>query len=90
MKKPGAPMSRIRGLKLATPQWADHKRISKIYSQARIRTRRSGILHVVDHVIPLHGEIVCGLHVHDNLRVITYAANCIKKNRLEEMLCPSR
>jgi hypothetical protein len=59
----------------ATPAWADHKAIRAVYAKARRLTAESGIQHEVDHVVPLKGRKVCGLHVHQNLQVITRLAN---------------
>lgn len=52
--------------------------------QAARLTRRTGIVHEVDHIVPLQGENVCGLHVETNLRVITKAANREKSNRWQD------
>lgn len=70
---------------LATPVWADWKEIEKFYNLARKLTRQTGIPHQVDHVIPLRGKTVSGLHVHHNLQVITKAANIEKRNYLIEV-----
>ena len=35
----------------------------------------------VDHIVPLQSPLVCGLHVHDNLRVILAVDNASKANR---------
>ena len=37
----------------------------------------------VDHIIPLKGKNVCGLHVENNLRIIDGLSNMKKGNKLE-------
>ena len=64
-----------------TPQWANAFFIGEIYALARLRTKVTGILWEVDHIIPLNGRLVSGLHVENNLRVITLQANRVKGNR---------
>jgi len=68
----------------AVPRWADLKTIEALYLVARDLTERTGIKHEVDHIIPLKSEVVCGLHVESNLRVITRYDNRKKSNRLVE------
>ena len=70
---------RRTALKYATPLWADHKAIDAVYTEARRLSAETGIKHDVDHIIPLQGKKVCGLHIPWNLRVITKAAN-VKKH----------
>jgi len=59
----------------ATPFWADHTKINLIYKQAV----ESGL--TVDHVIPLIHELVCGLHVHFNMQLLTLSENSSKGNK---------
>lgn len=72
----------------ATPKWLtkeQKKAIADVYAEAAIRTAETGVSHVVDHIIPLRGKTVCGLHVPWNLRAITSAENSKKGNRLYEL-----
>lgn len=52
------------------------------YHLARLRTQATGVKHHVDHIIPLQSDVVCGLHVENNLRVIPATMNIRKSNAL--------
>jgi integrase len=70
-------------ISLATPAWADRELIKTLYETARAYTRQSGKLHVVDHIVPLHHPLVCGLHVPANMRVVLERINAAKHNRFD-------
>ena len=65
----------------ATPPWANIYDIRKIYKLAKKLTKSTGVQHSVDHIVPLQGKTVCGLHCEANLRVITLSENASKQNR---------
>jgi hypothetical protein len=70
---------------LATPKWLTDRELSQIdatYLYSKVKTRITGIQHHVDHIVPLKGATVCGLHVPWNLRVIPALENIRKKNKL--------
>ena len=76
--------SRRRSRKLhATPRWANSRKIFEIYLEAAKISRETGVPHSVDHIIPLVHGAVCGLHVQDNLRVISATENARKNNHCE-------
>lgn len=66
----------------AMPAWADEAAIKAIYDECQRISKETGVLHHVDHYYPLKNELVCGLHVAHNLRIITAQANLSKGNSL--------
>ena len=72
----------------ATPAWlvaADYDRIAALYTEAARLTRETGVVHHVDHIIPLQGKTVSGLHVPENLQILTAEKNYSKHNKLLEL-----
>lgn len=70
----------------ATPKWltAEHrKQILEVYQTACLLSAFTGELHHVDHIVPLRGKDVCGLHVPWNLQILTATENLKKGNRYE-------
>lgn len=66
-----------------TPNWLtefDLLKIKCLYQLAAMRSRESGQTWHVDHIIPLQGEFVSGLHVPNNLQVIPAIENMRKSN----------
>ena len=72
--------ARQAGLDRATPSWADRDSILVKYKESQRMSALTGVLHHVDHKIPLQHEDVCGLHVAANLRVILARDNMRKSN----------
>jgi 5-methylcytosine-specific restriction endonuclease McrA len=76
---------RRRRFRQATPKWLSAEQKLEIRLQYRLAielSRATKQRHAVDHIIPIQGENVCGLHVPWNLRVITQEENLKKSNKL--------
>ena len=64
-----------------TPSWSDKDSINIVYMQAKRISQIEGIQYHVDHIIPLNGKLVSGLHVINNLQIITAKDNISKHNK---------
>lgn len=64
-----------------TPCWADAALTRAMYAQAERRTRETGIVHSVEHLVPLAGGTACGLHWHGNMEVRPLSDNLAKGTR---------
>lgn len=77
--------ARSKRVKKQTPIWANLEEIKKIYLLCKEMNLKKGKnTYQVDHIYPLNGENVSGLHVAENLRIITAKQNSSKGNKLIE------
>jgi hypothetical protein len=90
LDKHAAKETKRRSAKInRTPEWLtedDHWMIEQAYELAALRTKVFGFAWEVDHVLPLQGKMVSGLHVPRNLQVIPATLNRQKNNRYEVVL----
>lgn len=86
-KKAALQSKRRAALLQRTPNWLtedDFWMIEEAYELAALRTKMFGFPWHIDHLIPLQGRNVSGLHVPTNLQVIPGAENVRKHNRWGE------
>lgn len=74
-----------KAIKIQTkPLWANNEYIKLFYVLAKIEENRVGEKVHVDHIIPLNGKNVCGLHCEDNLQLLTAKDNLQKYNKFQD------
>jgi hypothetical protein len=69
----------------AKPAWLTEEHefmLEEIYELRDLRSKLTGVVHHVDHIVPLRGQNCCGLHVPWNLQVIPAVDNLSKSNRI--------
>lgn len=77
--------SRERAYKLeATPTWSNQEKIQVLYEKAKWLESLTGLKYHVDHIIPLKGDNVCGLHIWNNLQILESTLNCKKSNKVND------
>jgi hypothetical protein len=77
--------ARKKVIKQRTPKWLTQDEcwmIKEVYELAALRTKMFGFSWHVDHIIPLQGETVTGLHTPYNLQVLPGVENIKKKNKV--------
>ena len=82
-RKSHAKQEKIR---IATPKWSDKSAVNRFLDGCP-----EG--HHIDHIVPLRGKSVCGLHVLENLQYLPAQENLKKSNKvipitLEACVCP--
>ena len=80
--------SKWRNMRICrTPKWVDAEElwlIAEVYDLAERRNKATNIKWHVDHIIPLQGRLVSGLHVISNLQVIPAKLNLSKGNKYDQ------
>ena len=87
-QKAAAEMMRIAMKLQATPKWLTVDQIEQIkliYITCQKTSKYAGYKCHVDHIVPLKGKHVCGLHVPWNLRVVSQSYNSKKHNSMEDV-----
>jgi len=77
-KNPDRARAKVRNYQArkqqAMPRWADVDSIYKVYANCPKGFE-------VDHIIPLKGKNVCGLHIAANLQYLSVFSNRSKANK---------
>lgn len=78
--------ARFNRMKNAQPDWLSPEQIKEmddIYWLAQDLKMVTGEVYHVDHIVPLRGANVCGLHVPWNLQTLPADLNMRKSNKME-------
>jgi len=72
----------------ACPPWLTKEHLQSIrdiYTLRQEVSEKTGVVHQVDHIVPLQGKYICGLHVPWNLQLLTAVENNRKNNSFEQL-----
>ena len=66
-----------------TPLWANKEYMRLWYELAKMESQRTGMPVEVDHIVPLQGRLVSGLHCEHNMQLLFKSNNCSKGNKYD-------
>lgn len=72
--------ARVKRNKKAQPPWANKKQLDRIYMLAKWADKFTDEPLEIDHIIPLNGEVISGLHTPENLQILPRSQNRAKSN----------
>ena len=72
---------RLAALQKASPAWANVEEMRLVYQFAVALSQATGVAYEVDHIVPVRGKTVCGMHAESNLQVLRAELNRAKSNR---------
>jgi len=65
---------------LASPPWIKERDFWSLVKTRDLRTRQTGVKHVLAHIVPLSHHKVCGLNVPWNIKILTEWENYAESN----------
>lgn len=77
----GPQWRKRKALEQATPVWANLGVIQNVREECERLSASMRIRFVMDHAIPLRSKTVCGLHVIENLKIVSESFNNLKGNK---------
>lgn len=75
----------LRRSNIRRPSWfgeLDELVLKEAYALSRLRAKATGFQWHVDHIVPIKGLTVSGLHSWSNIAVITWKDNLAKSNKV--------
>lgn len=70
-----------KALEQATPVWVDIEAVQRVREERERMSASMRMGFVLDHSVPLRGRTVCGLHVPENLEIVSENFNKLKGNK---------